>query len=178
MDSPASAPSGAAFLPLHEIEPTATIKRRLAKLLWTVTVVLVRHAERGAGADPALTPAGQARAALLAQMLQDANLSAVFVTDTLRSRQTGAPAAQTAGLQPTLYAATDAAGLVAAIRAGHAGRTVLVVAHSNTVDDIAAALGAPGLPELADSQFDRLFVLTRSWCATRILRLRYGTPTP
>ncbi|MFN4204220.1 MAG: histidine phosphatase family protein [Tabrizicola sp.] len=178
MDSPNSGSFGAALLPQHQIEPTATIKRRLAKVLWTVTVVLVRHAERGAGSDPALTPAGQARAALLARMLQDANLSAVFVTDTLRSRQTGAPSAQAAGLQPTHYAATDAAALAAAIRAGHAGRTVLVVAHSDTVDDIAAALGAPGLAELTDSQFDRLFVISRSWCATRLLRLRYGTPTP
>lgn len=178
MDSPASASLGAALLPQHQIEPTATIRRKLASVLWTVTVVMVRHAERGAGADPALTPAGQARAALLAQMLQDAALSAVFVTDTLRSRQTGAPAAQVAGLQPTLYAAPDASALATAIRTGHAGRTVLVVAHSNTVDDIAAALGAPGLAELAESQFDRLFVLTRSWCATRLLRLRYGTPTP
>ncbi|NHB75989.1 phosphoglycerate mutase family protein [Rhodobacter calidifons] len=178
MTRSASASAQAGLLPHHQIEPTATIRRKLAAVLWTATVVLVRHAERGAGADPALTPAGQARAALLARMLQDANLSAVFVTDTTRSRQTGGPAAQGAGLQPTLYNATDAAGLVAAIRAGHAGRTVLVVAHSNTVDDIAAALGAPGLAELADSQFDRLFVLTRSWCATRLLRLSYGTPTP
>ncbi len=177
----ASTPSGAAeagLFPIHDIPPTATIKRKFALFLWTTTVVMVRHAERGAGADPALTAAGQARANLLAQMLQEAALSAVFVTDTQRSRQTGTPAAQGAGLQPTLYDATDAAALAATIRAGHAGRTVLVVAHSNTVDDIAAALGAPGLAELTDTQFDRMFVITRAWCATRLLRLRYGTLTP
>jgi broad specificity phosphatase PhoE len=175
--TPAATPDAGLF-PIHDIQPTATLKRRFANLLWTTTVILVRHAERGAGTDPALTAAGQARAALLAQMLQDASLSAVFVTDTLRSRQTGTPAAQGAGVQPTLYPATDAAALVAAIRAGHAGRTVLVIAHSNTVDDIAAALGAAGIAELTDTQFDRMFIIMRTWCGTRLLRLRYGTPTP
>jgi broad specificity phosphatase PhoE len=177
----AKTPSGTpepGLIPIHDIPPTATIKRKFAFFLWTTTVVLIRHAERGAGADPALTAAGQARANLLAQMLQDANLSAVFVTDTLRSRQTGTPAAQGAGLQPTLYDANDAAALAATIRAGHGGRTVLVVAHSNTVDDIAAALGAAGVTELTDTQFDRMFVIMRTWCGTRLLRLRYGTPTP
>ena len=111
-------------------------------------------------------------------MLQDTNLGAVFVTDTLRSRQTGTPAAQGASLRPTLYDANDAAALAATIRANHPGRTVLVVAHSNTVDDIAAALGVGGVPELTDTQFDCMFVLSRSWCGTRLLRLRYGTPTP
>lgn len=177
----AKTPSGtpeAGLLPIHDIPPTATLRRKFAAFLWTTTVVLVRHAERGAGADPALTAAGQARATLLAQMLQDAALSAVFVTDTLRSRQTGTPAAQGAGLQTTLYDATNAAALAATIRAGHAGRTVLVVAHSNTVDDIAAAFGATGVGELTDTQFDRMFVIMRTWCGTRLLRLRYGTPTP
>ncbi|MES2916650.1 MAG: histidine phosphatase family protein [Pseudomonadota bacterium] len=173
-----SATAEPGLIPIHDIPPTATIRRKFALFLWTTTVVLVRHAERGAGADPALTAAGQARAALLASMLQDAALSAVFVTDTLRSRQTGTPAAQGAGLMPTLYNATDAAALVAAIRANHAGRTVLVVAHSNTVDDIATALGAAGVTELTDPQFDRMFVIMRTWCGTRLLRLRYGAPTP
>lgn len=178
MAQTSSGTAEAGLVKVHDIPPTATIKRRFPLFLWTTTVVLVRHAERGAGNDPALTAAGQARATLLAAMLQDAALSAVFVTDTLRSRQTGTPAAQGAGLQPTLYAATDAAALATAIRTAHAGRPVLVVAHSNTVDDIAAALGAAGVSQLTDSQFDRMFVIARSWCGTRLLRLRYGALTP
>jgi broad specificity phosphatase PhoE len=178
MKTPSSGSPETGLFPIHDIPPTATLKRRFAAFLWTTTVVMVRHAERGAGADPALTAAGQARATLLAGMLQDANLGAVFVTDTQRSRQTGMPAAQGAGLVPTVYNATDAAALVAAIRAGYPGRAVLVVAHSNTVDDIAAAVGAAGVTELTDSQFDRMFVLSRTWCGTRLLRLRYGAATP
>lgn len=174
---PPGAPE-AGLIPIHDIPPTATIRRKFARFLWTSTVVLIRHAERGPGADPALTPAGQARASLLAGMLQDANLAAVYVTDTQRSRQTGTPAAQGAGLQVTLYDANDAAALATTIRTNHPGRTVLVVAHSNTVDDIAAALGSGGVAELTDTQFDRMFVISRNWCGTRLLRLRYGAATP
>jgi broad specificity phosphatase PhoE len=173
-----SATAEAGLIPIHDIPPTATLRRKFAAFLWTTTVVLIRHAERGAGNDPPLTAAGQARATLLAGMLQDANLGAVFVTDTLRSRQTGTPAAQGAGLALTQYNANDAAALAATIRASHPGRTVLVVAHSNTVDDIAAALGAAGVAELTDTQFDRMFVIMRTWCGTRLLRLRYGASTP
>lgn len=171
-------PEGPPF-PLHEIKPTATIIRRWKFLLWTTTVILVRHADRAAaGADPPLSPAGVARADLLAHMLRDLALTGVFVTQTLRSAQTGAPAAAMAGVAATQYDATDAAALASAIRTGHGGGRVLVVAHSNTVDPIAAALGAPGLGALAESQFDRMFVISRLWCGTRLVRLRYGASTP
>src|SRR5262249_39721456 len=102
---------------------------------------------------------------------------AVFVTQFLRSVQTGTPAAVTAGLAVTPYTATDTGGLVTALRTSHPNETVLVVAHSNTVDDIAAGLGAPGVGELAATQFDRMFVITRTWCSTRVCRMRYGAST-
>jgi len=163
----------------HEIAPTATIQRRWRLSLWGSTVIMVRHADIvNAGSDPGLSPAGLVRATLLAHMLQDAGLSAVFVTQSLRSVQTGTPAAAGVGLTVTPYTATDTAGLVTAIRTSHANKTVLVIAHSNTVDDIAAGLGAPGVGELTAPQFDRMFVITRTWCGTRICRMRYGDATP
>lgn len=162
----------------HRIEPTAAILKKYRLVLWSSTVVLVRHAEKAAGVDPPLSAAGQQRANLLRDMLQDQPLSAVFVTDTQRSRQTGQPTATGQGLPLTLYDATDATALAQTIRTGHAGGTVLVVAHSNTVDEIGGALGSPGIGELADSQFDRMFILSRSWCGTRRTSLRYGNPTP
>ena len=82
------------------------------------------------------------------------------------------------GLTLTTYGAEDSAALVETIRVNHAGQTVLVVAHANTVDDIAGALGMPGVGELADSQFDRMYVIVRNWCGTRLTRLRYGAATP
>ena len=77
----------------------------------SLTVVLVRHAERvAAGQDPSLSEAGRARAELLALMLADASISAVYVTDTARSRQTGEPTAAGAGADLVEYEALDASG--------------------------------------------------------------------
>ncbi len=163
---------------VHEILPTPTILRKYKILVWTSTMILVRHAEKAAGGDPPLSAAGQTRANLLCHMLQDENLSAVFVSNTQRSEQTGQPTATGQGLALTQYNATDGTALAATIRANHSRKTVLVVAHSNTVDDIAGALGASGVSELPESQYDRMFVITRSWCTTRLTRLRYGVSTP
>lgn len=165
--------------PMRRIEPRPVVARPILKFLWSATIIVIRHAERtGAGSDPVLSPAGLVRADLLAHMLQDAGLTGVFVTQFQRSVQTGTPAATGAGLVVTPYQATDAAGLAAAISAGHRGGTVLVVAHSNTVDDIATALGVARVGELAEDQFDRMFVITRRWCGNSLLRLRYGASTP
>lgn len=163
---------------VHEIVPTVTILRKHRLLIWASTVILVRHAEKTSGNNPPLSAAGLVRANLLRDMLQDEDLSAVFVTNTVRSEQTGQPTATGQGLSLTHYDATDGPALASTIRSGHAGQSVLVVAHSNTVDDIAGALGAPGLGELAEGQFDRMFVISRSWCGTRLTRMRYGNSTP
>lgn len=146
-----------------------------------LTVVLIRHAERPAtGADPALSAAGRARAALVARMLSDAGVDGVYVTATKRSQQTGTPTAERAGVHVTVYDHADAPGLVAAITAAHPMGTVLVVAHSNTVGAIAAALGAPGVATLPETQFDRLYVVTRhpGRPGADLLRLRFGADTP
>ncbi len=163
---------------VHEIVPTVSILRKYRLKIWSSTVIMVRHAEKAGGGNPPLSSAGQARANLLRDMLQDENLSAVFVTNTVRSEQTGQPTATGQGLSLTHYDATDGPTLASTIRSSHAGRNVLVVAHSNTVDDIAGALGMPGLGELAESQFDRMFVISRSWCGSRLTRMRYGNWTP
>jgi broad specificity phosphatase PhoE len=141
-----------------------------------LVMVLVRHAERVvSGNDPALSTAGRARAKLLARMLSEASVQGVYVTEFLRSRQTGERTAAAAGMPLTQYDAGNATALVATITASHLSGTVLVVAHSNTVDDVAAAFGAPGVGELAEAEFDRMFILARRSCGTTLLRLRFGT---
>jgi len=143
------------------------------------TIYIVRHAEKAdASRDPELSDAGHARARSLAHVLTDAGIDAIFVTDTQRSRQTAAPIAAATGLVPRQYDPGDSPALAATILADHAGQNVLVIGHSNTLDDIAAAFGITGLSDLDESQFDRLYLVRRSAGATTELTpLRYGTPT-
>ena len=145
------------------------------------TVYVVRHAEKAdaTSSDPALSPAGQARAQSLAHVLTQVGIDAVYVTQFQRTQMTGAPTASANGVTATQYAAADTGPAVADILATHGGQDILLVGHSNTIDDLLAALGVPGQPELAEASFDRLFVVHR--LGSEVIHfeaLRYGTPTP
>jgi broad specificity phosphatase PhoE len=59
-------------------------------------VFVVRHAEKttGGGNDPELSPAGHKRADALARILQDSQITAIFVTEFKRTQETAAPTAK------------------------------------------------------------------------------------
>jgi bisphosphoglycerate-dependent phosphoglycerate mutase len=64
------------------------------------------------------------------------------------------------------------------IRATYAGRTVLVVGHSNTVPAIVAALGGAPSPDLCDEQYDALFtVVVAPDGKARVVKARFGAPS-
>lgn len=143
-----------------------------------LTIILIRHADRVLTEDdPVLSTAGRVRARLLARMLADAGVVGVYVTATRRSQQTGDPTAARAGVTATVYDSGAAGPLAATITTAHPSGTVLVVAHSNTVGDIAAAFGVSGVGPLADTWFDRLLVITRRPGGATLIRLRYGANT-
>ena len=141
-------------------------------------VVLVRHAEKEAGDDPALTEAGETRARTLAHVLSQWPVEAIYTSQYLRTRSTALPLAEAAGLDPVIVDAGDLTALVTSIREGDA-RTVLVVGHSNTEPDIAEALGAERHQPIHEGGYDDLLIVRLMADGTaRLLRLRYGTPTP
>lgn len=144
------------------------------------TVYIVRHAEKatGGGDVQLADPQGFNRAKALAHVLGDAGIVAIFVSTAIRTQQTGAPLAADLGITVQPCEVCSAQGIADKILTNHIGSRVLVVGHSNTVDDIAAALGAPGLSDLAEGQFDRLFVVHRHGTAVHIDQLRYGVRTP
>ncbi len=124
-----------------------------------MTFVLVRHAEKAADGsdDPPLTDAGRARAQALAQRLSTVPVIAVYTTAYQRTRQTATPTAQEHGLPLITYdTKQQAAEFAAQLRARHAGQTVMVVGHSNTVPNIAAALCACDVAPMSEAEYDRL----------------------
>ncbi|WP_198172498.1 histidine phosphatase family protein [Hymenobacter ginkgonis] len=125
------------------------------------TIYLVRHGEKDLTpglADPPLTPAGEARAQLLGQRLARRHPAALFTTDTRRTRTTLAPLAQATALTPLVYSAKDPAALATRIGQEYAGKTVVVVGHSNTLLPLLAALGVAPLPaEIKEEEYDFLF---------------------
>jgi broad specificity phosphatase PhoE len=144
------------------------------------TVLVVRHADRD-GQNDALTAAGEARAKELVHVAGKAGVSAIYCTKTVRSRKTAEPLATASQLTPVELDPKDVDGLAKKIREDQKGKTVLVVAHSNTVPLILAALGGPKLPDLAETDFDDLYVLTLSSgspAEAGLASLQYGAPTP
>lgn len=130
------------------------------------TVILVRHAEKAAegGSDPALSEAGRARALALAAELADDSVDAILVTPYVRTGQTAAPIAAALRATPhTIPVQGGGAAHLAAVReaiAQHAGQTVLVVGHSNTVPALVAALGGPQGIVIEEAEYGNLFTVT------------------
>ena len=141
-----------------------------------VTVVLVRHAEKAAAPadDPSLTPAGKVRAKVLANVLRDSQIAAVYTSGFKRTIETARPTAERFRLTTTPVPGADTSELRKKILA-QKGKTVLVSGHTNTVPALIKALGGPGDVVIAETEFDRLFVLNvpPSGPAT-LLQLRYG----
>lgn len=144
------------------------------------TVVLVRHAERGAGRDPDLTPEGRARAEALVEVARRERVEAIYVTPFKRTRQTAEPTATALGLTPIvtpLSASVEAhaAAVAADIRAKWTGKSVLVVGHSNTVPLVMKELGVEAPPVIEESEYGRAFVVKIAEDGTvRVEEAAYG----
>jgi len=136
-------------------------------------IILVRHAEiAGAGSDPQLSPQGKSRAQLLAYVLRDAHLDAIYVTEYLRTQQTAQPTADRFHITPQKFAGGDSA-LVEAVR-GHSSGNILVVGHSNTIPAIISTLGGPEV-RIGQTEFDHVFILTMTGAQPSLLHLHYGS---
>jgi len=137
-------------------------------------VYLVRHAERAEDGtnDPPISDAGQARSALLAEMLRDAGITRIHTTDFKRTRSTGAPTARETGVEMVLYDPRDLPGFAAELRATP-GRH-LVLGHSNTTPQLVEALGGdPGHP-IEEMEYDRLYVVTLTDAGASTVLIRFG----
>ena len=142
------------------------------------TVILVRHGEKaGPSGDVPLSEEGAARANELARVLAGVKFDAIYTTPYERTRKTAAPVSAQAGVTAVEIATgkTYAEDMARVIREKHEGGTVLVVGHSNTTRDVIKALGGD-IPEIADSQYDDLFVVTMVKGTTKVVSLRYGVP--
>ncbi len=154
------------------------------------TIYVVRHAEKATGIDPEtmqtikdppLTVEGNERALALKQMLGSKNVKHIYSTNTLRTVSTARPLKELyLGMNIQLYSSRpDSMDVfiqqVKTIRKGD----VLIVGHSNTVDDIANKLaGSIVLPgDLNDKEYDNIFILKRKGSSYKFSREKYGKPS-
>lgn len=127
-------------------------------------VFLIRHAEPmwvagQADPDPPLAEAGHRRATMLAHRLKEAGISAIYVTDTQRTRQTAEPTAKALGLEPRVVGRQEIESLVARVRSEQPQGRVLVVNHGLNVPGLLKAFGYPDGIRVGRDDFEPLFVI-------------------
>lgn len=159
-------------VPRLEAAPTPTV------------VYLVRHAEKASqpAADPPLTAAGRSRARALAGFMVPIHPVAVIHTQFLRTRQTANPTVVALHISGTLIArdvdpVPNAKAVVAKIRQQFSGKTTLVVGHSDSVPEIIRRLGVTHPPTISESQFSRIFKVTKGvwpWSQATMVETTYG----
>jgi phosphohistidine phosphatase SixA len=138
-------------------------------------VFLVRHAERlDDSNDSPLSAQGRTRAARLAQMLRDARITAIYVTEFQRTAQTAQPLADLLKLPLIKMPAADPGALVTRLRASDALTRALVVSHSDRLPILLHDLGVPEVT-IAAAEYDDLFIVVPGDRPSRsiLMRLRY-----
>ena len=147
-----------------QAQAPADVKKMKLKIKPLITTVyILRHAEKDSLTktdDPELSAEGRARAQALTQTLAKRQPAALFTTDTKRTRATLAPLAAALRLEPQPYDPKRGRDLADRILKEYAGKSVVIVGHSNTVlsliDDFG---GIPPVDEIADNEYDYLFVV-------------------
>jgi broad specificity phosphatase PhoE len=137
------------------------------------TVILIRHAEKLGGEDPALSGAGITRAESLARILRDLEVDVLIASQFRRTQQTLEPLARLLGKSVEVLAAERSVHLVERIRSQHRGQVVVVATHSNLLPEIVELLGAGPVPPIAETEYDNLYIVTLDGVSVRTLRLHY-----
>ena len=132
--------------------------------------------------DPGLNEAGKRRSAELSRQLVDADviagIDAIYATGFRRAQETAMPVANALSLPINTYDAADTETVLETILRNHKGKIVLVVAHSDTLPELIANLGASKrVPAIAEAEHDNIYVISIPWFGkTKTIRLRYGEP--
>jgi broad specificity phosphatase PhoE len=148
------------------------------------TIMFVRHAETdvamAAGGDPSLNARGRARAALLADFLQNtdvlAGVDAIYASEFRRTQETAAPLAERLGIEVEIADPYDVVGFMKNVQHLHRGEIVLVVSHSDVIAALISELhGHQSVPEIGPGDFDELYIVTVPWWGkVKTLRFPYA----
>jgi broad specificity phosphatase PhoE len=145
-------------------------------------VLLVRHAEKASDAeDSPLTEAGARRAQALVGVAEGAGVSAIYSTQFRRNRDTAQPLSDRLKLAVTELPIPDLQNsgdygktLARDITEKHAGQTVLVIGHSNTIPLVLEALTNQPSP-VKGAEYSDLFIVTVPPSGpARLIKAQYG----
>lgn len=125
------------------------------------TLILSRHAEKGSGENPELTKEGKDRAKALTKLKHLYTIAQVYSTSAKRTVATAEPIAKEMNLKVnTAFSGKQFKEMLSDISKNHAGKTVMVVGHSDTVPDILNHLTKSDLyKEIDITDYSNLFII-------------------
>ena len=130
----------------------------------TTKIYIVRHAEKNSTKPDAdlKTPEGYTRANELKLVLENVKLNKVFSTNTPRTIHTVEPTAYSQSKALELYKNGDSLALKLLTQKN---KRFLICGHSNTVPQLIKAVGLNSAIKgnIADTDFDNLFIITKKW---------------
>ena len=150
--------------------------------------LIVRHAEKASltkdsvgmmANNPPLSEPGKVRAFVLRDELKDDKIAHIFSTNTIRTVSTAQPLSDQVGI-PIVHYSSARDSMDAFIgRVKNLKGNVVIVGHSNTVDDLVNKLtGRNDIPgDLQDAEYDNLFIVTKKGKKWMYERKKYGYPS-
>lgn len=141
-------------------------------------IFVVRHAEKESGNDPLLTPAGNMRAGDLMRALQNEGIQKIYTSKFRRTQNTGDSLRIQLKIDTVHYIADTVCDKLINAIMEHSdfGKTILIIAHSNTIPQIIRKFGVTDHPyrDLPDNDFDNLFVITYKKGKAKLKTMKYG----
>jgi len=129
----------------------------------TTTYYVSRHAERAGtmSNDPQLTPEGENQALDLRDYLKDKNIRGVYSTNFNRTRATARPTSEHFNLPVNIYNPQQANTMLDSLKANNKNN-ILIVGHSNTVDDIVNRLTeTAAFQDLPETSYGKLYIVRK-----------------
>jgi 2,3-bisphosphoglycerate-dependent phosphoglycerate mutase len=144
-------------------------------------IYVLRHAEKNTSdpkdKNPSLSPEGQERANNLVSRLSKEKIDAIFTTNYKRTIETVQPLATAQKASIHKYNPAYPKTLSDLIKKDYAGKTVLIVGHSDTVLELLEAFGVKRpMERLTDSDYDNLFLVTIDGTESKVAAEKFGKP--
>lgn len=130
----------------------------------TTTYYIVRHAEKETTntmtSDVPLSAAGKQRAEALREALKNENIKHIYSTNFIRTKSTAQPLADAIHVPVEIYDPKDSTFIT---KLKSVDGNVLIVGHSNTVDDLVNGLSGKKEinRDLPDAEYGDLFVVKK-----------------
>lgn len=141
------------------------------------TFILVRHAEKADNSpNTNLSEEGMKRAQALARLLSNVKVDAIYTTPFNRTQQTAQFVAENNKLSIQTYKMDlDFPTMTDTLAKKYAGKTILIVGHSNTLPINIARVTKKEV-NIPESEFDNIYIIQvhSQDTTTHLLQLKYG----